>query len=309
MKRVTYKTIIERQTNSEFQDFPKLRDILVDLSVKDSPKVNRKLRLIGFPIMFMEYNDKKRTGEKSDNKNDYKTVRVPFCDADVNRKITRIGHENPQECYWKAQGYIGSRKFAIRCLEEQEDGTWVPKILCKGPAVFNEFATWEQGRVEEDEDGLSSFLGGINAPTVRVQATKDTSKLGGVDYKVFVGSKDMPITEEIIEQLRAIQEPSADELNALRAEYEAERAEDHSLPEWHDFYEFGFNLKRIFKYTPPMDSSMDSEAINTSREVFNSRISDGSTEDAIASSVAVLDKDDEEEKSSDSSDDFGDITW
>lgn len=303
MKRVTYKTIIERQSNSEFQDFPKLKDILVDLSVKDSPKVNRKLRLIGFPIMFMEYNDKKRTGDKD------KTIRVPFSDADVNRKITRIGHENPQECPWKAQGYIGSRKFAIRCLEEQEDGTWVPKILCKGPAVFNEFATWEQGRVEEDEEGLSSFLGGINAPTVRVQATKDSSKLGGVDYKVFVGSKDMPITEEIIEQLRAIQEPSADELNALRAEYEAEREEDPTLPEWHDFYELGFNLKRIFKYTPPMESSgSESESMNASRETFSSKVSEGSGEETSTSSVAVLDKD-EEESSSDTDDDFGDITW
>lgn len=302
MKRVTYKTIIERQTNSEFQDFPKLKDILVDLSVKDSPKVNRKLRLVGFPIMFMEYNDKKRTDEKD------KTIRVPFSDADVNRKITRIGHENPQECPWKAQGYIGSRKFAIRCLEEQEDGTWVPKILCKGPAVFNEFATWEQGRVEEDEDGLSSFLGGVNAPTVRVQATKDSSKLGGVDYKVFVGSKDMPITEEIIEQLRAIQEPSADELNALRAEYEADREEDPTLPEWHDFYEFGFSLKRIFKYTPPMDSSNESESMNASRESFSTKVSEGSDEETSTSSVAVLEKD-KEETSSDTGDDFGDITW
>lgn len=302
MKRVTYKTIIERQTNSEFQDFPKLKDILVDLSVKDSPKVNRKLRLVGFPIMFMEYNDKKRTDEKD------KTIRVPFSDADVNRKITRIGHENPQECPWKAQGYIGSRKFAIRCLEEQEDGTWVPKILCKGPAVFNEFATWELGRAEEDEEGLSSFLGGINAPTVRVQATKDSSKLGGVDYKVFVGSKDMPITEEIIEQLRAIQEPSADELNALRAEYEADREEDPTLPEWHDFYEFGFSLKRIFKYTPPMDSSSESESMNASRESFSSKVSEGSGEETSTSSVAVLEKD-KEETSSDTGDDFGDITW
>ena len=55
MKRVTPKTLAERQANkSKFTDLPKLKDILVDLSVKNTPKVVRKLRLIGPAVEFSE---------------------------------------------------------------------------------------------------------------------------------------------------------------------------------------------------------------------------------------------------------------
>ena len=47
MKRVTYKTVGERKNNQDYSELPKLKDILVDLSVKKEPKVVRKLRLIG----------------------------------------------------------------------------------------------------------------------------------------------------------------------------------------------------------------------------------------------------------------------
>ena len=39
-------------------NFPRFQDILVNLSVKDSPKVVRRMRLIGDPISFIEYTDK-----------------------------------------------------------------------------------------------------------------------------------------------------------------------------------------------------------------------------------------------------------
>lgn len=251
MKRATYKTIIEQQKQQQqFQDFPKLKEILVNLSVKNSPKVERKLRFIGHRMEFIEYNDRKAVpGEKN------KFVKVPFPDAEQNRKITRIGHDDPDKCPWKAMGYIGSRRFATNCLEQQEDGTWLPKILCKGTAIFNHLASWEEGRHEEDDDSVSMFLGGRKAPVVKIHAVYDSSKLGNVDYKVFVGSKDMELTEEHINMLRTVREPSADEMNAFRMEYEADREEDPSLPEWEDFFEYGYDLRRIFKYTPPVEPS------------------------------------------------------
>lgn len=308
MKRVTYKSIIERQNNnSEFQDFPRLKDILVDLSVKNTPKVVRKLRLIGFPIEFVEYNDKKRIpgpktapGEKKP-KPDF--IKVPFPDAAENKKITRIGHDDPSKCPWRAMGYVGSRRFAIRCLEEQEDGTYLPKILCKGPVIFNEFATWELGRAEEaDGEELTTFLGGEFAPQVRIQATFDDSKLGDVDYKVFIGSKDMQITEEIINQLRSIQEPSADELNQIRSEYNNDREEDSSLPEWKDFYEFGYDLKRIFKFTPPMSSSNSDTDTDTEDSSIDSTEESTSAEAEETTEVTT-------ESTEDSDLDLGDINW
>lgn len=245
MKRTTYKSIISNNSNKNYQALPKLADILVNLSVKSTPKVTRKLRLIGVPIEFVEYSDKKRvTGEKG------KTVQVPFPDVNLNSNYSRIGHPDPSQCPWKSLGYVGARKFAQACLEEQTDGSWKPKILCKGPSIFNEFAKWELGRAEENDNSISLHLGGLDAPTVKIQATFDNSKLGDVDYKVFVSSKDMNLSENYINELRSIREPSADELSALRQEYEDDQREYTDLPEWQDFFEYGYDLRRIFKFTP-----------------------------------------------------------
>ena len=281
MKRATIQSIISGNTKKEFRQLPKLTDIIVNLSVKDTPKVVRKLRLVGIPIQFTEYQAKKRVpGQKG------KTEKCPFPDAEENKNWTRIGHPDEDQCPWKKLGYVGQRKFAQQCFEEQADGTWLPKILCKGPSIFAEFATWEQGRLEENDDTICTHLGGLSAPSLRIQATYDSTKLGEVDYKVFVGPKDMLITEEMINQLRQIREPSADELAALRAEYEEDREIDPSLPsEWHDFYEYGYDLNRIFKYTPPKvkldDATTEDE--EEVEEVEEEVLPEDETEDASTS--------------------------
>jgi hypothetical protein len=286
MRRVTFKTINERKNSSEYSDLPKLGDILVNLSVKNSPKVVRTLRLVGMPIDFWEYNAKKRVFGKKGEKvmcEDGKvrdaggSYEMPFPDADKNNKITRIGLSDSEgnkskECLWYKAGYIGSKKYAIRCLEKQDDGTWVPKILCKGPSIFDEFSKWELSRHTDRDEALASgetfdfstFLGGDKAPTVKVQAVADSSKLGGVGYTVLIGSKDVELKEDLINLLRAVREPSADELNNLRSEYNADREENDSMPEWRDYYEYSFDLNRIFKYTPPVGESTSSA---TSSEV------------------------------------------
>jgi hypothetical protein len=252
MKRVTPKTLADRQNNKgKYADLPKLKDILVDLSVRNSPKVVRKLRLIGEVLEFAEMQDKVRVpGTKE-------TKRVPFPDAHRNGLPTRIGHDDPSLCPWRKLGYISSRRFAQRCLEEQEDGTWVHKILVKGPSVFDAFFDWQLGRREENDPEISTFLGGDIAPPVKIQALADSTKLGGVDYRVFVNPKDMELTEDHINLLRAVRVPSADELNAFRNEFNEAREYDPDMPEWRDYYEFGHDIRRIFKYTPPVTDEVE----------------------------------------------------
>jgi len=80
----------------------------------------------------------------------------------------------------------------------------------------------------------------------------------------LIGSKDVELKEDLINLLRAVREPSADELNNLRSEYNADREENDSMPEWRDYYEYSFDLNRIFKYTPPVGESTSSA---TSSEV------------------------------------------
>jgi hypothetical protein len=73
-----------------------------------------------------------------------------------------------------------------------------------------------------------------------------------VDYSVFAGTVNVEINEDMINMLRKIYEPKADDLNKLRAEYLADMEEDESLPDWRDYFEYGFDLRRIFKYNPPI---------------------------------------------------------
>jgi hypothetical protein len=246
MKRVTPKSLQERQNNKgKYADLPKLKDILVDLSVRNTPKVVKKLRLIGEPMEFFEMQDKIRIqGSKE-------TKRVPFPDSHKNASPTRIAHDDPSLCPWRKMGYVGSRRYAQRCLEEQEDGSWVHKILVKGPSVFDSFFDWELGRREENDPDISTFLGGDLAPPVKIQAIEDKTKLGGVDYRVFVNPKDMELTEDHINLLRAVRVPTADELNAFRTDFNDAREEDPEMPEWRDYYEYGHDIRRIFKHTPP----------------------------------------------------------
>jgi hypothetical protein len=261
MKRATIQSIISNNSKKEFKQLPKLTDIIVNLSVRETPEVIRKLRLVGIPIEFVEYQSKKRVvGEKG------KTEKCAFPDFELNKNFTRIGHPDQSQCPWKKLGFVGQRKFAQQCFEEQSDGTWLPKIICKGSSIFSEFATWEQGRLEENDDSVCTHLGGKSAPTVKIKATYDSTKLGEVDYKVYIGPKDMPLTEDMINELRKIREPSADEIDSLRAEYLEDQENSQDLPEWNDFFEYGYDLNRIFKFTP-MKTEDDSTSASSSSAV------------------------------------------
>ena len=284
MKRVTFKSIAERKNNSEYSELPKLKDILIDLSVKNTPKVERKLRLVGLPIKFYEYNDKKRVpGDKT------KTEKVPFPDAEKTKSITRIGAYTTREdgtddrsmCPWFKAGYIGSKKYAVKVLEKQDDGSWLPKILSKGSSVFDLFGNWEQNQILnlEEDPTLTTFLGGDKAPVVTVKAIADDSKLGGVDYSVFVGVKDMELTEDLINLLRQAREPKADDLNKLRSEYLADYEEDNSLPEWRDYFEYGYDIRRIFKFTPPIGEESSSPVLSSTAISENESESDDENND------------------------------
>ena len=141
--------------------------------------------------------------------------------------------------------------------------------------------------LEENPD-LCTFLGGDEAPLVRVIAFADSTKLGGVRYEVYAGSVNIKLTEDIINLFRNLHEPKADELNKLRAEYLADREEDPTLPEWRDYFEYGPDLRRIYKYTPPIgdapaekpSSEASDEALDAGVEVI-SEVEDASLENLV----------------------------
>lgn len=253
-KRVTYKEYKQQQ---EERNFPKFQDSLVDLKVSvDTPEVNKLLRLVGHPICFWEYNAKRVWWEVDpDDPAGKKKIRMtedmPFPDADTVKKPTRIGLDDREECPWYKAGYAGTKRYAINCFEKNGD-SWTPKVLCKGAGIFNPLFDWQAGRVSEaaenEDDTLTTFLGGKVAPPVRIQAKFKRGVIGNVEYTVHVTSKDMPITDEMVEALRSVGEPDAEVLAKLRKEYKEDQKADPDLHDWHDWFVYGYAIDRMFKY-------------------------------------------------------------
>jgi len=251
---ISSKQILDNKNNSNNSNFAKAE--FVNLKPDQSTGETTVLvRLIGTYIRFRQFGNKKR--DPNDPKKSYQ---VPFPDAHLNKAMTRIGTENDPaygECPWTKLGYIGSTRYAINVLERQPDGSSVVKILEKGGSVFNKLAEWEQNNREEnldnpDEEPLCVMLGGPVAHDVKIKAIRNPNALGGVEYKVSVTKKKTAVTEEEIEMLKSIYTPKPEELEAEREAWEKAREENPELqlPEWQDWFMYGYNLGNIFKPTP-----------------------------------------------------------
>jgi hypothetical protein len=58
------------------------------------------------------------------------------------------------------------------------------------------------------------------------------------------------LTDEMIELLRKAGEPSPEDLKEERAHYQQDAKNDPFMPEWEDFFVYGYPLHKIFKHTP-----------------------------------------------------------
>ena len=67
----------------------------------------------------------------------------------------------------------------------------------------------------------------------------------------------------MVELLRKAGEPSADDLVNERKNYEQDKKSDPSLPDWEDFFAYGFNLSQIFKFTVPKNSTQTEKVVAT----------------------------------------------
>jgi membrane protein involved in colicin uptake len=114
---------------------------------------------------------------------------------------------------------------------------------------------WQQGRLKEkaddpEDDSLVTHLGGLEAPCVRITVLKKGERNTDVEYTITTKSKNMKLTDEMIESLRAAGEPSPEDLAKEREEYNRAREDDDTMPEWQDFFAYGYDLMKIFKHTP-----------------------------------------------------------
>jgi hypothetical protein len=233
-------------------------DMMVNLSVKDKKQVTRKIRLVGVPCPITEYTDKKYTDVKG------KTVKVPFPDAHLDKRFTRIGNSDPNQCAWAKLGYVSTTQWVQNVLERTEDGEWVVKILKKGKSIFQEFVKWEKGRQEEEDlDASDAVFSGVqNSHCFRIVATATGLEPPlSVEYRVTAESKPTELTEDMIELLRKAGAPSAEELAEIRDQYNVDRKQFGNMPQWEDHFAYGYNLDKIFKYQPPKTENVLDEVV------------------------------------------------
>jgi len=251
--RTTTNSILASSSGSK-DNRPTLKEILLDFKVdKAHPQNVHKVRLIGEPIVYLEYSAKKKDYDDLDEKGRPKEVNVPFPDAEFNNSFTRIGHDDSSQCDWAKAGYISSKKYAQNCIERYPDGTFAIKILNKGATVFKPLAQWENGQVQENVesgDKNTVFLGGKIAPMVKVTADYAESKPGKVEYTVNIPSKEYELTEDEIAALMALNPLTPEQIQDAREYYEAKRTQNPYLPPFEPFFVAGHNLFNIFKYTP-----------------------------------------------------------
>jgi len=268
--RTTTNSILSSNTNSSNKaNRLTLKEILLDFKVDPAHQQNiHKVRLIGEPIVYLEYSAKKKDYDNLDEKGRPTEISVPFPDADINNSFTRIGHDDPSQCDWAKEGYISSKKYAQNCVERYPDGTFAVKILNKGATVFKPMAQWENGQIQENvESGESNtvFLGGRKAPMVKITAEYNGTKPGKVEYTVNIPSKEYELTDEEISELLSLNPQTPEQIAQAREEYNEKRKQNPYLPVFEDFFVGGHNLMNIFKYTPIKTEAKDSAGSTQSR--------------------------------------------
>jgi hypothetical protein len=94
----------------------------------------------------------------------------------------------------------------------------------------------------------------------------------------------------MIELLRKAGEPSTEDLVAERVNYNNDREDDPNMPEWEDFFTYGYPLTKIFKFTVPKnaDAEVSSNSYKVSPPVEAPKV--------VAKPAPVVEDDDDDEE-------------
>jgi hypothetical protein len=264
------------------------------LGAGQSEKIKR-MRIIGIPIEYYVVNNIKKDPDAKEGK------KVPFPDADVNPMVTRVCDDDPAKCIWTQMGYSRQKKYAVNVIDRE---TSEVKILAKGPAIFNPIAEKESNNkaenIENGDDSLWEMAGGADAADMKIKVIADSGAFGGVKYQVNFTNRTSPITEDEIEVLRSIHEPTAEEIEAIRDSNDMLQ-DTEKYPDWM-FY--GFDLDKYFAPTPLSTRSNNKPVEEIDEDEISLKPSDDDEDDdedppvkktSKAKKVADDEEDDDEE--------------
>lgn len=237
----------------------------VDLKVdKNNPTKQVTLRLIGFPFAYREHTGYVQKLNPATKKNEW--VETGFHDDEnyEKKKFTRIcteNHPNYGACPWCSAGYRVTQKFAqnvlLRTPYRDENGKVQFKsevaILQKGKMLFidgilkkeeeNELQNENSGLEADDPDAACTFLGGEKAHNIIIKVDYNPKQPNNPDYTISVVPKSDTISEADIQLLAEAGVPEDSELEEIFSE-------DPELRNYPVWFNYGYQLNKIFKPTP-----------------------------------------------------------
>jgi hypothetical protein len=151
-------------------------------------------------------------------------------------------------------------------LVDREKNIWEPRILKQGSPVFNSFDNWWHARRQEtydfsEDDGIPTSLSSRKSFAVVMKAEQSGNDALSRKYSIAYTSKQIEVSDEMIEKLRALGEPTPEKLAEKRQNYNAFRKQYPSIAEWQDYFAFGFDLEETFK--PQQIKSENAETTQT----------------------------------------------
>lgn len=243
-----------------------IRNIInwVDLKVdKNTPTKQVMLRLIGFPFAYKEASGYQQKKNPATGKMEW--VETGFHDDHLyeKKKFNRICTENNPKygvCPWESAGYRVTQKFAqnvlIRTPYKDGDKTVFRSevaILQKGKMLFidgilkkeeeNELANDNAGIDADDPDAACTFLGGERAHNIIIKAEYNPKQPNSPNYTISVVPKANVISQDDIALLEAAGKPTDEELEEIYAD-------DPELRNYPVWFNYGYQLNKIFKPTP-----------------------------------------------------------
>jgi hypothetical protein len=237
----------------------------VDLKVdKNTPSKQVMLRLIGFPFAYKEASGYQQKLNPATKKMEW--VETGFHDDHLyeKKKFNRICTENNPKygvCPWESAGYRVTQKFAQNVIirkpyKDASGKTFFENevaVLQKGKMLFiegilkkeeeNELANENSGIDADDPDAACTFLGGERAHNIIIKADYNPKQPNNPDYTISIVPKSDTITESDIDLLAEAGTPTEEEL----AEIYADDPELEQYPVW---FNYGYQLNKIFKPTP-----------------------------------------------------------
>jgi len=195
-------------------DFKEIFLSIIPAQTPGSENTNT-IRLISQPVAFYVHWPSKKDVSQKENK----LVKIPFPDADLSKRPTRICStqitaEGPQEdpnCPWCKLGYSRQLRFMANIISRDNNKVMIIDIPSD---IVKSIHGWVEGAIEEGLDNTDPAAWDLPAPDFRIKAVRQNG--GSIDWTTSATNKHKKLTQEDLDLIRAINPEAKTDEEALK---------------------------------------------------------------------------------------------